>query len=423
MGPSATQAPRLLHVVRQHADECAALRNSRRMLLRAPGIRLHDLARHDERLAAHLDGLEVAAEDGLALAEQALDDDPGAGTVFTAAVLALRARHDALLQRLVGLAADDVAAARGLMSAFGWVEPKHLKGITRSLLDAEGAWPRVLALATCTTHGVLPAATALHWADDAAPALRARALRSLGEAAAAEGLAQCLRRLGDPDCRYQAARAAALLGERARSREALARVAAEPGPLQRPALCMLLRLTPVAESRRLMQPLAQQPQQVRLLIHAIGADGNPHFVPWLIKQTADPALARIAAESISLITGLDLDKRDLCRPPPEPPAVQDDEAEAELDPLGHEDDGLPWPDADKIGAWWHAHGSRFQAGTRYFMGEPLSATHCLQVLRTGFQRQRLAAAEHLCLLQPGTPLFNVAAPAWRQARQLDQMAA
>jgi len=43
------------------------------------------------------------------------------------------------------------------------------------------------------------------------------------------------------------------------------------------------------------------------------------------------------------------------------------------------------------------------------------------VLRTGFQRQRTAAAEWLCLLQPGTPLFNTAAPAWRQQRGLTQM--
>ena len=40
------------------------------------------------------------------------------------------------------------------------------------------------------------------------------------------------------------------------------------------------------------------------------------------------------------------------------------------------------------------------------------------MLREGFQRQRSAAALYLCLLQPGTPLFNTAAPAWRQQRLL-----
>jgi hypothetical protein len=44
-------------------------------------------------------------------------------------------------------------------------------------------------------------------------------------------------------------------------------------------------------------------------------------------------------------------------------------------------------------------------------------------LKTGFQRQRIAAAEYLTLLAPGTPLFNTAAPAWRQQRLLAKMSA
>jgi hypothetical protein len=57
------------------------------------------------------------------------------------------------------------------------------------------------------------------------------------------------------------------------------------------------------------------------------------------------------------------------------------------------------------------------------MGEPPSSAHALKVLREGFQRQRSAAALYLCLLKPGTPLFNIAAPAWRQQRLLDGTAA
>jgi hypothetical protein len=59
------------------------------------------------------------------------------------------------------------------------------------------------------------------------------------------------------------------------------------------------------------------------------------------------------------------------------------------------------------------------SGVRVFMGAVPSAAHCTQVLRDGCQRQRAVAARHLCLLNPGTPLFAIAAPAWRQQRQLD----
>jgi hypothetical protein len=58
------------------------------------------------------------------------------------------------------------------------------------------------------------------------------------------------------------------------------------------------------------------------------------------------------------------------------------------------------------------------AGQRVFMGAPPSPEHCTQVLREGCQRQRAVAARHVCLAKPGTPLFAIAAPAWRQQRQL-----
>ena len=40
------------------------------------------------------------------------------------------------------------------------------------------------------------------------------------------------------------------------------------------------------------------------------------------------------------------------------------------------------------------------------------------VLRDGRQRQRAAAALELAIRQPGTPLFNVAAPGFRQQQIL-----
>ena len=85
------------------------------------------------------------------------------------------------------------------------------------------------------------------------------------------------------------------------------------------------------------------------------------------------------------------------------------------------DDDLPWPDPDKIQAWWDANKPRFQEGVRYFMGEPVSVPHCQNILRDCYQRQRIAAALYLCLLHPGTPLFNTSAPAWRQLRWLAKM--
>jgi len=80
------------------------------------------------------------------------------------------------------------------------------------------------------------------------------------------------------------------------------------------------------------------------------------------------------------------------------------------------------PDHGGTGLDTDAQRQRFQPGVRYFMGEPPTREHCIDVLKNGYQRQRIAAAEYLCLLNPGTPLFNTAAPAWRQQRLLAKMA-
>ena len=85
------------------------------------------------------------------------------------------------------------------------------------------------------------------------------------------------------------------------------------------------------------------------------------------------------------------------------------------------DEDLPWPRSRACGRWWDANAARFAPGTRYFMGAPVARPQCLEVLKNGFQRQRILAAHYLCLLNPGTPLFNTSAPAWRQRMLLVQM--
>ena len=90
--------------------------------------------------------------------------------------------------------------------------------------------------------------------------------------------------------------------------------------------------------------------------------------------------------------------------------------DVELDP----DEDLPWPEPELVQAWWDANGAGFQKGTRYLLGQPITEQHGETVLRTGFQRQRVAAALELALMQPDTPLFPTTAPGFRQQRLLGQ---
>ena len=109
-------------VVQQHAEESAILRNTRSVLAVAPHVKLHQLRRLDDRVAAHLDGLAVAGDFGWELCEAALER-PGAGEVFAAAV---RAIEDT---RAFGVRSQYCSLRR-----LSRVNPRHIRRIQSSPL-------------------------------------------------------------------------------------------------------------------------------------------------------------------------------------------------------------------------------------------------------------------------------------------------
>ena len=409
----------ILPVISQHAEESALLRSVRRVLVGAPHVKLHHLRRLDDRLAAHLDGLAVAGKFGWNLCVAALEN-PGVGEVFAATVRAIEDSNADGLNKLLALAEAVPASQPGLLSAFGWVSSQFLQGTIKDLLVASHPFQRQIGLAACAMHRVDPGAALVAASGDADASLRARALRVAGECGRIDLLAACVAALADEDevCRFWAARSVALLGERGKSIDALSHISLQAGPCRARALLFVLKLIDAAQANALLKVIAQDPSHIRLLIQGAGMAGDPHYVPWLIRQMLDPKLARLAGEALSFITGLDLAYLDLDGKPPENvesgPSDDPYDDNVALD----DDDNLPWPDPAKIDAWWRLNAPRFQPGVRHFIGERLSVQQCQKVLREGYQRQRIAAAEYLCLLQPGTLLFPTSAPAWRQQRWL-----
>jgi uncharacterized protein (TIGR02270 family) len=409
-------------VVRQHVEETAILRNTRSVLMRAPHVKLHHLSRLDDRLAAHLDGIAVAGDFGSRLCEAALET-PGKGEVFTAAVRAIEEKNPQRLDHLFALIGAVPEAQAGLLSAFGWVSAEHLQGTIRDLLASSDPFRRNAGIAACALHRVDPGRPLDAAINDADLSLRARALRTAGECGRRDLLPACLQAAAgeDPTARFWGAWSAALLGQPGKSVEVLRAFAAAPSPFRDRAFQLVFEVVDLPRAHKLLKGLAQDPADMRLLIQGAGIAGDPHYISWLVKQMADLKLTRLAGESFSLITGLDLAYLDLERKPPEGvelgPTDNPEDEEVGMDP----DDSLPWPDPEKIQKWWDKHHNDFQPGVRYFMGKPPTWEHCLDVLKNGYQRQRIAAAEYLCLLRPGTPLFNTSAPAWRQKRWLDKM--
>ena len=275
----------------------------------------------------------------------------------------------------------------------------------------------------CAMHMVDPGAALTQMVTDAEPQLRARALRAVGELGRRDLLAACVNALQDEDpaCRFWAAWSVALLGDRGNSVRVLESFVLLPNAFRGRALRLLLKVLDLPGVQQLLKAVAHDPANKRLLIQGAGIAGDALYLPWLLGQMAEDKFTCLAGESFSMITGLDLAYLDLERKPPENieagPTENPEDENVEMDP----DDSLPWPDTAKIQAWWQANQAHYPQGVRYFMGEPVSVLHCQKMLREGYQRQRIAAAEYLCLLNPGTLLFNTRAPAWRQQRWLAKM--
>ena len=419
-----TERPAIHRIVLQHQDDAAHLRSVRALLLRAPHVKLRDIERADERLSAHLDGLSISGDAGSELSRSALEV-PGVGQIFVSAVLAIERRDMPQIERLLSLLDAVPDAARALPSAFGWVPPASLRGLTNQLLAAPSPAARWLGLAACALHRVDLGATLTAAIEQPHEGFTGRALRAAGELGRVDLLPIFLDRLqsNSPALAWEVARASLMLGDRGAAVHALREFASVPGPAQLDALALTLFTSDTESARALIKQLAAQGAPLRTLIKAAGWSGDSQVVPWLFKHMETDTHARLAGEAFSFITGIDLAWLHLERDSPEGvsggPTDDPNDDNVALD----EDENLPWPDLPKLSAWWKHNADCFPAGTRLFAGAPPSANHCLQVLKEHTQRRRVAAALYLNLLKPGTVLFNCAAPARRQERLLAQMEA
>ena len=397
------------------------LRHVRSVLVRAPHVRLHQLRRLDDRIAAHLDGLVVAGDCGASRCSAALER-PGAGEVFAAAALALERRDPATLDRLLALAAALPEAQLGLLSAFGWVSAESLKGVVGPLLACGDPLRRELGLGACRLHAADPGPALSTALRDSAPGVRVAALRTAGALGRVDLLdaARDANDDADPQVRHHAAITAVLLGDRGPMLRELAETAVRDDADGGAVLALALHASALGAARQWVQALAPGSAAApgRRLVRACGMLGDTHFIPWLIGLMDDERLARLAGEAFSVITGADLAALDLERKPPQDfesgPGNDPEEDDVALD----EDDSLPWPDRSRVQRWWQTRADTMPAGRRLFLGRPPSVEQAVWVLREGFQRQRVLAAQWSCLLAPGTSLFTTAAPAWRQQRRL-----
>lgn len=407
-------------IVSQHAEESAFLWLLRDAAIGEPHYSLRDLGDLDNRVEAHLDGLRIAVDEGWPFLLEGLAQQES-GEIFAAAVIALEGDDQSKIEQVYAAVEAAPETLRGLISAVGWIYRDRLQGKIAGLLASASPMWRRAGIAACAVHRTDCGRYLETAIEDPDSALRARALRAVGELGRTDLGEVVQRQIGcdDPACAFWAAWSSALAGNRNAGVVGLKAIALSDSPFAAPALCTCVRVLEPAESQRWLKGLAEQGNRLRDLVAACGAVGDPVYVPWLIKQMETaPELSRVAGESFSFITGADIAYEDLDGEQPEGfesgPTEDPNDDVVSMDP----DEDVPWPDPEKILAWWDANKGRFQPGNRYLVGQPISEAGCQQVLRVGFQRQRRAAAVELALMANSRALFETRAPGFRQKEVL-----
>ena len=412
-----TYPPIIKGIVEQHAEGAPIAWLIRDRAVDRPDHLLSDLTRVDQRLEAQIDGLRIAAEPGWEIAKTALVEIGEPGEVFAAGVLAFESGVPERTRQVIEVGTATPEASRGLISALGWLPYPQASKTIKTLLAAESTAGLRAGLAAMAVHRKNPGPPALQKAfasDD--PLLKARALRAVGELGLinVQITALATTKAKDPACRFWAAWSRALLSVQRNTVISLQDIAEAGGTFAARAAQMAMRRLPSSEARAWLRRLVKELRQMRIAVAAAGAFADPEIIPFLIELMKVPKLARVAGESFSLITGADIANDKLEGAKPEGfeagPTENPEDENVAMDP----DLNLPWPDPVLIQKWWNARQGNFARGTRYLLGQPISPESLREALKTGFQRQRAAAALELAILKPGRPLFEVRAPGWRQ---------
>lgn len=407
-------------IVAEHAEEAAFLWQQREAAVRAPDYDIEEIAQADERVEAHLDGLRVAGETGWAIAKE-IGWELG-GEYFTAMSQAIFLGGTHRVAEILKAADGDPNAARGVISAFGWADPRHLQGLVKQLLGTRNPFGQQVGIGACAIHRVNPGPVLTTSLNSSHAGLRARSLKAVGELGLVDLLPQLQRDFEheDDECRFWAAWSAGLLGHEPAAR-LLTLFAQVDNPRRRQALELAVRIMAPEASMQWLRSLAADRRQLRWALIGAGVQGDPAWLEPLMGQFGNEEVARVAGEAFQMITGLNIFRESLevleaveQQPEPAEGEVPEGWDEDDEEPDLGEDLGLVVPDPEKMTAWYEANGQRFTPGRRYFCGQPLSPENCQRILREGQQRQRSGAALERVIASPGSVLFETRAPGARQ---------
>jgi len=397
-------------IYEQYVDEASFLWILRSVAIEQPHYTREDVYELEQRIQAQLDALMTSVDDAWEICLDALElEEPG--EVFTSTIIAFRSHDQLKIQKAleVGLSSDQ--SVKGLISAMGWLPGNLVHSWIKKFFTSKDLNHKYLAIAACSVRRENPTEylNRILERDDckAHEKLYARSLRLIGElrrldlmSALSEGLQS-----DNEDIKFWAIWSSILLGNKAEVSKLEPYILAS-GPNQINAINIAFRAMPVEQARGIISKLSVNPEQTRTVIKATGVLGDPHAVNWLISLMSNPEVAKLSAEAMIMITGINLEEHQLILDEPPGLAQQPSDDTGDVDVSLDEDENLSWPDANKVSQVWMNLGRNFVTGQRYFMGQPISHEALKNKINSGYQRQRHAAAMELALSNSAFPLQN-----------------
>lgn len=353
---SRANAPMLLDVLEEHLEELDFLWEQREGILRAADWTLPELAAHEERAEAHLDGLRIGGDASAAIARPLLrGEERSAATAATLVLMSLRS--PALASEVL----DAAAAAPPEIRDGIRIGLRHadVRGIVPQLAEmAASGEPgqRALAADVLAFHRLPPPGglAELRFAED--PEIRAVVYGAIGRFGgpwSVDLLTGALRQ-GSTALRRAALEASARLGL-PNLGAVCARAATGEAPV--PEAVAFCGVVGGPEAEAALEAALGNPVTAEAALRGLGALGRAGRVPLLLEAMSDPALASAAGAAFLRIVGAG----DILADAPLPPAPHMSEDEADLR------DETPPPDREKARRLWESRSGRF-APDRYWQG-------------------------------------------------------
>ena len=337
-------------IVEEHFDELESLWEQREANVFTPDWTLRDLADHEARAEAHLDGLRLAELHGVELARARL----GAGerSAATAAAFVLWECGDAEARKLVWsqFVAGEPPVRDGIRIALRHLPIAELRA---SLLDAMTKAPDVaIAAVDVLTFHRLPVPPFDHLMATTNPGSLRQVLGAAGRSRRlhADDFATAVRH-PDPGVRSAALHAAARAGlpQLADTCRAAAVSGGDPSALA------FLGILGDARDLAVLETALRRKDLMVTAISTLGVMGQVSTIPMLLELMADPVMGKPATAAYKRITGAVNVEGE--KPFPPPPVAEGED----------EDEALP-PDPAKAKADWTRRESDMTAGRAWQSG-------------------------------------------------------